>query len=132
MLWGARVIAPKPGQENVLRQLHRCHPGVSRMKALARSYVWWAKLDKEVEDTVKACATCQEHRNVLAPAPLHPWDWPDKPWNRIHVDYAGLFMGKMFYVLGDAHSKWMDVHPVNSATSAITIMCMHKLNVQKP
>ncbi len=54
VLWGVRVIVPKPGQENVLRQFHQCHLGVSRMKALARSYIWWPKLDKEVEDTVKA------------------------------------------------------------------------------
>nr|XP_033960387.1 uncharacterized protein K02A2.6-like [Pseudochaenichthys georgianus] len=124
VLWGARVIVPKPGQESVLRQLHQCHPGVSRMKALARSYVWWPKLDKDVEDTVKSCITCQEHRHVPAPAPLHPWDWLDKPWSRIHVDYAGPFMGKMFFVLIDAHSKWMDVVPVNSATSATTIECL--------
>ena len=124
VMWGSRVVVPKPGQGSVMRQLHQCHPGVSRMKALARSYVWWPKLDKEVEDTVKACTTCQEHRNVPAPAPLHPWDWPDKPWSRIHVDYAGPFMGKMFFVLIDAHSKWMDVYPVNSATSATTIECL--------
>ncbi|XP_038590459.1 uncharacterized protein K02A2.6-like [Micropterus salmoides] len=55
---------------------------------------------------------------------LHPWDWPDKPWSRLHVDYAGPFMGKMFFVLIDAHSKWMDVYPVNSATSATTIECL--------
>eukprot|EP00066_Takifugu_rubripes_P012215 XP_011601481.1 PREDICTED: uncharacterized protein K02A2.6-like [Takifugu rubripes] len=124
VLWGSRVVVPKAGQENVMRQLHQCHPGVSRMKALARSYVWWPKLDKEVEDTVKSCMTCLEYRNVPAPAPLHPWDWPDKPWSRIHVDYAGPFMEKMFFVLIDAHSKWMDVYPVNSATSTTTIECL--------
>lgn len=124
VLWGSRVIVPKAGQENVMRQLHQCHPGVSRMRALARSYVWWPKLDKEVENIVRSCTTCQEHRNVPAPAPLHPWDWPDKPWSRIHVDYAGPFMGKIFFVLIDAHSKWMDVYPVNSATSATTIECL--------
>ncbi len=37
------------------------------------------------------------------------------------MDYAGLFLGKMFFVLIDAHSKWMD--PVNSATS-VTIECL--------
>jgi hypothetical protein len=72
------------------------------MKALARSNVWWPKLDKEVEDTVKACKTCQEHRNVPAPVPLHPWDWPDKPWSSIHVDYAGP---EKKIVVIDAHSK---------------------------
>ncbi len=124
VLWGWRVIVPTPGQENVMRQLHQCHPGVSRMKALARSYVWWPKLDKEVEDMVKGCTTCQEHCNIPAPAPLHPWEWPDKPWSHLHVDYAGPFMEKMFLVLIDSHSKWMDVYPVNSATSATTIECL--------
>ncbi len=86
--------------------------------------MWWPKLDQDVERLVKICGTCQEHRNVLVVAPLHPWNWPDKPWQRLHVDYAGPFMGKMFFVLIDAHSKWMDVYPVNSATSATTIECL--------
>lgn len=59
-----------------------------------------------------------------SPPFLHPWDWPDKTWSHIHVDYAGPFMGMMFFVLIDAHSKWMDVYPVNSATSAMTIECL--------
>lgn len=79
VLWGSRVIVPNPGQ-NVMKQLHQYHPGVSRVKALARSYVWWPKLDKEVEDTLKGCATCQEHHNIPASAPLHTRDWPDKPY----------------------------------------------------
>ena len=33
-------------------------------------------------------------------------------------------MEKMFFVLVDAHSKWMDMYPVNSANSATTIECL--------
>ncbi len=25
-------------------------------------------------------------------------------------DYAGPFMGKMFLIMSDAHSKWLEVH----------------------
>lgn len=32
---------------------------------------------------------------------------------------------KMFFVLIDAHSKWADVYPVNSATTTTTIECLH-------
>jgi hypothetical protein len=39
-----------------------------------------------------------------------------KPWTRLHVDYAGPFLGKMFLVLIDSHSKWMDVYPMNTTT----------------
>ena len=81
-------------------------------------------MDKEVEDTIKGSPKFQEHCNIPAQAPLHQWDWPDKPWSRIHVDYAGPFTEKMFFVLVDAHSKWMDVYPANSATSATTTECL--------
>ena len=45
----------------------------------------------------------------LATAPLHPWQWPDKLWSHLHLDFVGPFLGKMDLVLVDAHSKWMEV-----------------------
>ncbi len=127
ILWGARVIVPLQGRKDVLQQLHQCHPGISRMKALARSYFWWPKLDDDIEALAKSCSKCQEHRKALAIAPLHPWEWPEKLWKRIHIDYAGPFLGHMFLILIDAHSKWMDVYPVSTASSGITIYC-HRMS----
>ena len=60
-------------------------------------------------------------RHSPPPSTLHQWEWPRKPWSRIHIDYAGPFMGKMFLIAVDAHSKWMEVVIVNSATSTVTI-----------
>ena len=54
-------------------------------------------------------------------APLHLWEWPSKPWDRIHIDYAGPIPGKMILVIVDAHSKWIETHVVTSATSSATI-----------
>ena len=51
-------------------------------------------------------------------APLHPWEWPGKPWSRIHIDYAGPFQGRMFLVIVDSHSKWLEDHVTHSASSA--------------
>ena len=42
-------------------------------------------------------------------AQLHTWEWPSQPWSILHIDFAGPFMGKMFLVIVDAHSKWLDV-----------------------
>ena len=121
LLWGARVIVPPQGREEVLNILHDTHPGIVKMKSLARSYVWWPKIDTNLEEKVKSCATCQSHQKTPPCSPLHPWEWPGRPWSRVHVDYAGPFMGKMFLLIIDAHSKWMDIHCVNSATSSVTI-----------
>ena len=121
ILWGQRVIVPEPGHKLVVEELHAGHQGISRMKSLARSFVWWPKLDADLEDRAKRCEICQVHQKAPAPAPLHPWEWPEMPWCRLHLDYAGPFQGKMFLLIIDAHSKWLDAHVVESATSAVTI-----------
>ena len=40
LLWGIRVIVPKKLQKKLLEELHKDHPGISRMKSVARSYIW--------------------------------------------------------------------------------------------
>ncbi len=78
-------------------------------------------MDAQITDMVKTCPVCQESRPSPAPAPLHPWEWPSQPWSRLHLDFAGPFLGKMYLVLIDARSKWIDVHIMPSITSAQTI-----------
>lgn len=36
---GTRVVVPRPGREAVLAELHEGHPGIARMKSLARMYM---------------------------------------------------------------------------------------------
>ena len=127
VLWGSRVVIPAIGRDKVLDQLHDCHPGVSRMKGLARSMVWWPGIDKNIENKVKGCQQCQEHQKSPAQAPLHPWDWPDRPWSRIHIDHAGPFLGKTFLVVVDAHSKWLEVMIVSSTAAQCTIQKLRTL-----
>ena len=44
-----------------------------------------------------------------------------RPWARIHIDFAGPFLGKQFSVVVDAHSKLLEVIPVPNLTSPTTI-----------
>ena len=93
VLWGARVVVPPQGRSKILTELHEAHPGESRMKALARSYVWWPGMDQDIVKEVKRCDKCQSHQRAPAEAPLHPWEWPGLPWSRLHIDYAGPYKG---------------------------------------
>ena len=104
-----------------MEELHEAHPGIVRMKGLARSYCWWPGLDKSIEAKSKACHYCQVNQRSPAGAPVHPWETSGKPWARLHLDYAGPFLGMMFLVITDSFSKWMDVFPVKNATSLTTI-----------
>lgn len=102
-LWGPRVVVPKTGRNIILKQLHHTHPGISRMKEFASSYVWWPGMDSEIEKEVQSCHTCQENSKSPVGASLYPWEWPETPWSRLHVDYAGPHLGKMFLIIADAH-----------------------------
>ena len=53
------MIIPPKGRDALLRGLHDTHPGIVKMKALARSYLWWPGLDMEIERRVKDCNACQ-------------------------------------------------------------------------
>lgn len=121
IFWGSRVVVPPPGHTKIMEELHETHPGVSRMKSLARSYVWWPRMDSDLENKVKACTQCQSHQHTLPPAPLHPWEWPGHLWSRLYLDFAGLFMGQMFLIMVDAHSKWIDAHIMANITAPSTI-----------
>lgn len=121
ILWGSRVIIPPDLQGEVLTLLHNAHPGIVRMKGLARSYVWWPQMDAAIEFTVKSCQLCQENQKTPAKAPIHPWEWTEKPWTRLHVDFAGPFQGQVFLIVVDSHSKWLEVIPVNSMSATSTI-----------
>ena len=121
VMWGSRVVVPQTGRKSVMEQLHDGHPGTSRMKSLARSFVWWPQMDDDIADRVKSCNQCQLTRHAPQPAPLHPWEWPDRPWTRLHIDYAQPYLEKWFLIVVDAHSKWLEVKIVKSATTANTI-----------
>ncbi|KAJ8356082.1 hypothetical protein SKAU_G00188760 [Synaphobranchus kaupii] len=121
VLWGRRVIIPPGLQRKLLQQLHEGHCGMVRMKELARSYFWWPGLDGQIEETVRACTSCQQVRCMPQPASLHPWDCPEVPWQRVHVDFAGPLEERMFLVAVDAHSKWPEVAIMRATTAEKTI-----------
>ena len=122
ILWGTRVIIPQSLQSNVLSILYDTHIGMSRMKSLARSWFWWPNMDADIEKFVKLCSTCAQHSKQSAKAPLQNWDWPIEPWKRIHIDFAGPFMNKMFLIVIDFHSKWLEVKVMKTITASDTII----------
>nr|XP_061825224.1 uncharacterized protein K02A2.6-like [Nerophis lumbriciformis] len=121
LLWGRRVVIPPSLRKSVLQQLHAGHSGIVRMKEIARSYFWWPGVDREIETTAKTCSSCQEVRKAPQLAPLHPWEFPEEPWQRVHYDFAGPVEGCMLLVCVDAHSKWPEVAIMKTTTTAKTI-----------
>ncbi|XP_063828984.1 uncharacterized protein K02A2.6-like [Ostrinia nubilalis] len=126
LLWSNRVIIPKTLQREVLELLHTPHAGIVQTKAFARGYVWWVDMDREIERIVAECEQCQAVRNN-PPGDPQVWIPTEKPWSRVHVDFAGPFQGKTFLVLIDSHSKWLEAEIISSMSSGTVITILRKI-----
>ena len=126
-MWGIRVVIPKKLQPRILQDLHSGHPGVMRMKSVVRSHAWWPGLDEDIQVLATLCQQCLEGKNAPPEAQLHPWEWPAHPWQQLHIDFAGRFLGKNFLVIMDAHSKWPEVMEMPTTTATRTIGVLRAL-----
>ena len=126
LLWGLRVMVPPAFRDGLLEELHEQHPGIYRMKAFARSYVWWPSIDTDTEGKVKTCQDCTRVCNTPPMAPLQPWSWPTQPWQRVHIDYA-KYQGKYFFMAVDAHSKWPEIFTTTKSTTEKTITILRHI-----
>lgn len=127
LLLGERIIIPNALQVNLLNELHAAHMGIVKTKSLARSYLWWPTLNKDIETMCKSCVPCQTQRNSPPKTPLQNWPIPTSVWERIHIDFCGPLSGKYFLVVTDALSKWLDVSIMLNITAGSTIDHLRKL-----
>jgi hypothetical protein len=57
-LFRERVIIPTTLRFKVSKLLHQGHPGIQRMKSLARNYAYWPGMDRDIEEMVRVCGPC--------------------------------------------------------------------------
>ncbi|XP_058817303.1 uncharacterized protein K02A2.6-like [Topomyia yanbarensis] len=107
--------------KRVLQQLHKGHPGVERMRSITRQYVYWPNIDEDVSKLVKACNACADVVKTDRKTNLESWPVPKKPWQRIHLDYAGPIKGQYYLILVDSFSKWPEVIQTKDITSVATL-----------
>lgn len=127
ILWGRRVVVPEKLRSKVLDILHETHAGTVRMKALARSYVWWPGLDHQLEELTRNCPVCRENCKEPAKTKDGVWPTPPTPWHRLHIDYAGPIHGYYLLVIVDSTSRWPEIYMTKSTTSQATIALLQPL-----
>lgn len=126
LLWGSRLVIPTRSRKQILAALHVSHPGIVKMKVLARQYVYWPAIDKDIEAVVHKCRECQETRGDQENQ-VHPWEPTDKPWSRIHIDHAGPFRGRLYLIVVDAGTRFIDASIVPSTAASPTITRLREL-----
>ncbi|XP_055905818.1 uncharacterized protein K02A2.6-like [Eupeodes corollae] len=121
-----RVVIPNKLRDKILRMLHEGHWGIVRTKQLARRYCWWPQIDESIESNVKGCTICQTFA-VDPPKEFHSWPQPEKPWERIHIDFAGPFLNQMWLICVDALSKFPFAISIKNTTSTNTIKALSRI-----
>ncbi|KHJ98584.1 integrase core domain protein [Oesophagostomum dentatum] len=97
------------------------------MKMLARGYAYWMNINRDIEETVRHCRSCQEATKMPVKTVLNSWAVETKPWERIHIDYARPLNGKMYLVVVDAYSKWPEISVMSSSSTAATLRKLRML-----
>ncbi|XP_055542988.1 uncharacterized protein K02A2.6-like [Wyeomyia smithii] len=127
LLFEHRVVIPKALRQAILNDLHKAHIGVVKMKGLARFFVYWPGIDADIERTAKSCSECASHATAPSKFSSHHWEYPNGPWERVHIDYAGPVYGSMLLIIVDAYSKWFEVKVTHSTTIAATVRILDEV-----
>ena len=90
------MVIPAVLTKQILKDFHTGLPGMTRMKTLMRSYVYWLSMDKDIEIMVKSCKSCTSIAKA-PPIKFNSWPKTDKPWSRLHIDNAGPIKEHTFF-----------------------------------
>ena len=102
-----RIYIPHKLRQDVLQIVHRSHLGIVKAKSLLRSKVYWYGIDKDVENFLKSCSSCQQIANPEKPTPVKMSELPSKPWEYISADFYGPApSGEKVLIITDLYSKF--------------------------
>ncbi|XP_055604884.1 uncharacterized protein K02A2.6-like [Uranotaenia lowii] len=117
LLMDGKVIIPSSLKDDIMNLLHSNHEGIIKMKKLARKYVYWRKINEDIENFVKCCATCAKMETKINSSQNEPWTPTTRPFSRLHADFFH-FDGSTFLLIIDSFSKWLEIDIMSRGTNA--------------
>lgn len=128
-----RLLIPRRLHERVLDLANEGHQGLVKTKQRLRTEVWWAGIDKQVENPCKTCHGCRRVGLPTPPEPLRHTDFPSQPWIDLAADLMGpLPSGEYELVVVDYYSRYFEVDILTSVTptkviESLEIFCTNGL-----
>lgn len=94
---GDKVVIPTKLQRRILEIGHEGHLGITKTKKFLRANVWFPGMNRDVEDFIGRCLSCQASVNVEKREPLQMTKIPDSAWNRVAVDFFQYRQGVIYW-----------------------------------
>ena len=117
---GRQVLIPKSSQKEILRQLHTSHQGVKKTQWLARESVFWININKDIENLVARCTTCQKYQPSQSQEPTLHHNIPPTPWWKLGSDLYHI-NNRDFLIIIDYFSKYPVVVELNTLSSRTVV-----------
>ena len=76
---GSSIVIPESLQKRTITLAHEGHLGMARTKGRLREKVRWPRMDKQVEQTIRACHPCQLVGPRSKPEPVRSTRLPQTP-----------------------------------------------------
>ena len=103
LLRGKQIVIPSSLRTDILHHLHDGHQGITKTRENANSSVWWPRLSKDIEKTVKNCVVCEKYRWERV-EPLKGTEFPEIPWSRVGADFF-FHKGSTYLLMIDYYSR---------------------------
>ena len=104
LLKGLFLIIPAALRESYLQHLHEGHLSASKTVLNARQHMFWPGIEADIKDYTRRCQVCIK-RSRAAREPLQPHEIPDRPWQKLGMDFFDL-KGKCYILICDYFSKF--------------------------
>jgi len=115
-----RIIIPVSLRKKFLGLLHQAHAGIYKTRKLAQCLYFWPGINRDIEEMIARCDSCQERRPSQPEEPLQLHPVPDKPMESVAADLYDC-KGQKYLILVDRYSGFPFVHHLRSTiTGAIT------------
>lgn len=116
-----RIVIPHNMRTDILQRIHEGHLGVEKCKRRARDTVYWPGINKDIENMIGRCETCQKFQCKQAREPMLIPDLPTEPWKKVGTDLFH-YNGKDYLLVIDYYSNYPEIALLTSttATSVIT------------
>lgn len=121
LLKNSQILIPKTLRRCVLDKIHESHMGVLRCQNLARQFVYWPNIYKDIEDMVLNCETCAKYQNSNSRPELMPHEIIDIPWYKVGCDLFE-FRNKMYLLVVDYYSKFVEMDILDSGYSSVNLI----------
>ena len=106
--------------------LHTGHLGIKSTKSNARSTMYWSNIDKDINEMISNCNTCQKYRNLNTREPLLSHEMPKDVWDKVATDLF-ICLKKVYLIVIDYPSKYFEIAQLPKASSDTVITYMRSI-----